>query len=72
MRVLIDGIETEVNDLKVIFDDQLATVDGEETEVESRLTINSEGISLDNVIPNEGFVVSTMWQTVDDLVELCH
>lgn len=73
MRVLIDGQEVYCeSSVKIIHDDQVVEVGDEMRDVESHITCNREGVIVDVVDPTEGVVHRSMWQTIDDLVEMTH
>ena len=71
MKVLIDGKEIECDDVCVIHEDQIIDVSDLDEEVTGQVHIKctSEGIIVDVI--EEGEVTQSMWQTVDDLVEMC-
>ena len=77
MKVLIDGKEVVCNnDVKVIFDTGEYLDEGDlgegmqDVEVEPHLTVNHEGVIVDNI--KEGQVFTTSWRTIQELVEECH
>jgi hypothetical protein len=73
MKLQLDGIEwaTQPCDVKVIWEDVAALIDGEiEKDVQVHLKATEEGIVVD-VIEGDGFVVKTNSFEVQDLVDMC-
>ena len=74
MKVFIDGKEVECQEsVKVIHTDEIVNTDGtcEEMLGEVHIQCTNEGIIVD-CVNEEGEVIKSAWQDIDDLIEMTH